>query len=100
MKMTFDIPLEELLKILGVSVRELQSRVRTRRLSDARSMIAALLAPKYRMRQQDVADLFGTSQAAVSKMLVRHHQLMQFNTVYRNRYEQLYKLMSNRKNNL
>ncbi len=81
--------LDSLSKKLGVKSREVLSRKRTRLLVDARCMIAAVLKRQHNIRQQDIADLFGISQAAVSKLLVRHSNLKTTDRDYRTRWESL-----------
>lgn len=68
---------------------ELLSRNRKRELVDARSIIAAKLKTRRQVRQQDIANLFGISQAAVSKLLVRHSNLKTTDRDYLNRWESL-----------
>lgn len=75
--------LDSLLKKLGVKPRDVLSRKRTRLLVDARCQIAATLKSRQQVRQQDIADLFGISQAAVSKLLVRHKNLLQTDRQYK-----------------
>ena len=74
--------LDSLSKKLGVKPRDVLSRKRTRLLVDARCQIAATLRARQEVRQPDIADLFGISQAAVSKLLVRHRDLMQTDRHY------------------
>lgn len=81
--------LDRLSKKLEVKPREVLSRNRTTRLVDARSMIAAVLKQQAHVRQVDIADLFGISQAAVSKLLVRHGNLMQTDRAYKRSFETL-----------
>lgn len=81
--------LESLSKKLGLKSRDVLSRKRTRHLVDARCMIAATLKTQQQVYQQDIADLFGISQAAVSKLLVRHRNLMQSDRKYKSEFESL-----------
>lgn len=80
------------LEALGVTKEELWSRCRETRLVDARSMVAALLSENEGLRQQDIATLLGISQAAVSKMLTRHHSMVLYNAPYRTRWERINKV--------
>jgi chromosomal replication initiation ATPase DnaA len=89
-----DIPLDRLLGALDVTMEDLRSPVRTRPLSDARAMVAAIFRKHYRISQVEVAGLLGTSQVAVCKMLKRHQQLLQDPT-YRNKFNQVKISMSN-----
>ena len=75
--------LDSLSKKLGVKSKDVLSRKRTRTLVDARCMIAASLKTQQQVYQQDIADLFGISQPAVSKLLVRHDNMMQTDRKYR-----------------
>lgn len=81
--------MKTLMPKLGIKFKDLLSHRRTRRLVDARSMIAARLKKMPGVRQQDIADLYGISQAAVSKLLVRHQDLMAADVHYRDCYEAL-----------
>ena len=81
--------MEPEMKILGVTPEELRSRNRSNRLADARSMMAAILIKEPDVHQVDIADLYGFSQVAVSKMLTRHKLLLRVNRDYRNRFTQL-----------
>lgn len=74
---------------LGVTTDELQNRCRKAALVDARCLLAALLKQQKGVRQQDIADLFGISQAAVCKLLVRHRDLMKYDRKYREKWETL-----------
>ena len=76
---------ERLARRLEVTVEELRGGCRRQELVDARCMVAAQLVELPGVRQQDVADLFCVSQAAVSKMLVRHGNLMEVDSGYRRR---------------
>ena len=81
--------LDSLSKKLGVKSKDVLSRKRTRTLVDARCMIAASLKTQQQVYQQDIADLFGISQPAVCKLLVRHRNLMQADRKYKSEYESL-----------
>jgi predicted XRE-type DNA-binding protein len=78
--------LKHLMDTLGVSLEELRSGSRQRRLVDARSLAAALLMQQRFTRQQDVAELFGISQSAVSQLLSRHKDLMEVDAGYRRKW--------------
>lgn len=71
------ICLADLADRLGVTVEDILGHRRNAELVDARCMIVArLLNERPRMRQQDVAPLLDISQAAVSKLLARHHTML------------------------
>ena len=89
-----DIPLDQLLGALNVTMAELRNGVKSQRLTDARAMVAAIFRKHYHIRQQDIAILLSASQAAVSKMLERHQQLLQ-DPAYQNKFNQVKILMSN-----
>jgi hypothetical protein len=89
-----EIPLDQLLGTLRVTMAELRNGVKSQRLSDARSIVAAIFKKHYRIRQKDVAEILGTSQASVSKMLERHQQLLQ-DPKYLRKFNQVKILMSN-----
>ena len=80
--------LAELAEKLGVTVEDLLSHCRKAELVDARCMVAALLMNRPCMRQQDVAPILDISQAAVSKLLTRHLQMLRY-TNYRLQWEAL-----------
>ena len=82
------VSLAELAANVGVSEEALRSRSHNQDEVDARSMIVALLMARP-MRQQDVAPLLGITQAAVSKLLARHHRMMQFHPPYRRRWNEI-----------
>ena len=81
--------LDRLLKSLKVTVEELQGGCREPRLVDARSMVAASLIEFPKMRQKDIAFLLNVSQAAVSKLLNRHQNLLEVDLRYRRRWQSL-----------
>lgn len=89
-----NIPLPALLSALGVTKQELSSNIRTQRLSDARAMVAYILGKHSHMTQQDIANLFETSQAGVCKMQMRHQSLLDSNREYRSKWEILAKYLS------
>ena len=68
--------LPSLAESLGVTMNDLLSHCRKAELVDCRSMLVAVLMERTHMRQQDVAPLLDISQAAVSKLLTRHRQMM------------------------
>jgi len=86
-----------MLNAMGVTLEDLQNGRRTRPLADARCMMAAWLKKQPKVRQEDIAEFFGTSQAAVSKMLARHRNLMDYNAVYRTSFEQIINSINNPK---
>jgi hypothetical protein len=81
--------LKLLMDTLGVTLEELRSGSRQRRLVDARSLAAALLMRQPPTRQRDVAQLLGISQPAVSQLLARHKGLLKGYPPYRRRWNQL-----------
>jgi len=89
-KISNSSPLAALAEVVGVTEEELKGADRSRRLSDARAMTAAALKQLPDMRQTDIAEVFGMSQAAVSKMLRRHRDLIAVDAVYRQRWEGLF----------
>ncbi len=81
--------LTDLAHCLGVTEDDLLSHCRKAELVDCRSMIVAVLMEHAHLRQQDVAPLLDISQAAVSKLLTRHRQLIKHpggNPDYQKRY--------------
>lgn len=74
---------------LGVAVEDILSHCRKTELVDARSMIVAILIERPHVRQLDIAALLDISQAAVSKLLARHHALKGFDSRYRMKWEAL-----------
>ena len=70
--------LKELLDTLGVTLDQLQSSVRTQRLSDARALFAAALMQQPGMSQQKVARILHTTQPGVCIMLQRHERMMMY----------------------
>lgn len=72
---------------LGVTEEEILGHCRKSELVDARCMVAAVLIGIPRVRQQDVAQLLGISQAAVSKLLKRHNDLKGYNAYYHRKWE-------------
>ena len=75
-------PLKQVMSAFGITLEELRSGSRKQHLVDARSLVAALLMQQRFTRQQDVAELLGISQAAVSHLLVRHKNLMEVDPKY------------------
>ena len=76
---------------LGVTLEELRSGSRQRRLADARSLAAALLMRQPYTRQQDVAELLDSDQSAVSRMVARHWNLLKANPAYRKKWKEITK---------
>lgn len=76
---------------LGVTLEELRSGSRQRRLVDARSLAAALLMRQPFTRQQDVAQLLEISQPAVSQLLARHEGLLKGFPAYRRKWHEIIK---------
>lgn len=84
--------LAELAAKLGTTEEAILSHCRLVELVDARSMIVALLMERPCVRQQDVAPLLGISQAAVSKLLARHRQMLNYSfSSYKDRWQALKK---------
>ena len=85
-------PLKQMMESIGISLEELRGRGRQQKLVDARSLVAAVLMSQPFTRQQDVAELLGITQSAVSHLLKRHRELMEVDEVYKRRGEELRKL--------
>lgn len=83
-------PLKRMIDLLGVTMEELRSGCRERRLADARTLLAAALP----LTQEQVADLFDCSRQAVGKMRHRHEGLLRSDANYRNKWEQISNLES------
>lgn len=77
--------LKRMINTLGVTMKELRGGGRERRLADARALIAAALP----ITQEQVAELLGCSQPAVSAMRKRHHQLLVSDCHYRAKWQSL-----------
>ena len=77
------IPLKALLEALDVTMEQLRSGCRQRRISDARALLASLMAQRYHASQACIAALFNTQQNAVSKMQRRHRDLLATDPAYR-----------------
>lgn len=75
-----------IIKLLGVTIEELRSENRTRRVADARSMLAALLPAT----QEQVASFLGCTQPAVHKMRRRHTILLQNDYVYQRKWKEVF----------
>lgn len=83
-------PLRQMLDALGVSMEELRSGVRTRRLADARTLLAAALPAT----QKQLATLFNSTQPAVSAMRKRHAALLKSDPHYREKWQRITSLKS------
>lgn len=79
--------ISRLMAKLDVTIEEVRSKSHNPRVVDARSMMAAYLIGLPTVRQVDIAPLFGTSQAAVSKMLKRHFERVKYYPPYRRKWE-------------
>lgn len=97
---TKDILFENILKIMDVTLNDIQSRNRKSHLVDARCMLAAWLKKMPCVRQKNIAKLFGTSQAAVSYMLNRHKNLVDFNIAYRNKWNMVNQTINLKQNKI
>lgn len=71
---------------LEVSEEDLLGGCRRRELTDARCLMAAWMKGLPGVKQEDVARMLGKTQAGVSKMLVRHEDLMKVDAEYRNKW--------------
>ena len=80
--------LNTLCRRLRVTSDELLSRCRRQDLVDARCLTAAWMMLLPGIRQRDVAALLTVSQAAVSKFLVRHKDMLYY-AEYQQRWEKL-----------
>ena len=87
-------PLKQVMSAFGVTLKELRSGNRKQHLVDARSMVAAALMQQQFTRQQDIAELLGISQAAVSHLLVRHRNLVEVDPKYQRQWERISNLTS------
>lgn len=83
-------PLRQMMDVLGVSMEELRSGVRTRRLADARTLLAAALPAT----QKQLAVLLNSTQQAVSAMRKRHSALLKSDSHYRAKWERISNLKS------
>lgn len=75
--------LRVILDHLGVTLEEIRSESHERRITDARTMLAAALP----ITQRQVAVLLGCSQPAVHKMRRKHKQLLHYDKEYREMWE-------------
>ena len=75
-------PLRRMLDTLGVTMEELRSGSRERRISDARTLLAATMP----ITQAQIAVLLNCSQAAVSVMRKRHKQQIETNKKYKDKW--------------
>ena len=75
-------PLRRMLDTLGVTMEELRSGSRERRISDARTLLAAALP----VTQKQAATLLNCSQAAVSAMRIRHKKMLETNKKYKDKW--------------
>ena len=87
-------PLKQAMDTFGITLEELRSGSRKQHLVDARSLVAAMLMQQRFTRQQDVAELLGISQAAVSHLLVRHNDLLQVDPKHQRKWERVSNLKS------
>lgn len=78
-----------LLAKLGVTMEDVRSSCRKPHIVDARCMMAAYLIGLPSVRQVEIAAIFGVSQAAVSKMLRRHYDSIQYYRPYREKWESI-----------
>jgi len=81
--------LKQMMDTLGVTMEELRSGGRRQRLVDARSLVTAALLSQSFTRQQDVAQLLGLSQGAVSALMKRHGKLMESDKEYRGKWGEI-----------
>ena len=78
-------PLKRMIDLLGVTMEELRHGGRERRLSDARTLLAAALP----ISQIEMAELLNCSRQAVGKMRHRHEGLLRSDANYRTLWEML-----------
>ena len=83
-------PLRAMMDELGVNMEELRSGVRTRRLADARTLLAAALPAT----QEQLATLFNSTQPAVCLMRKRHAALLKSDAHYRAKWQRISSLKS------
>lgn len=81
--------LKQMMDTLGVTMEELRSGGRRQRLVDARSLVTAALLSQSFTRQQDVAQLLGLSQGAVSALMKRHGKLMESDREYQEKWKEI-----------
>ena len=81
--------LKQMMDTLGVTMEELRSGCRRQRLVDARSLVTAALMSQSFTRQQDVAQLLGLSQGAVSALMKRHGKLMESDREYQEKWKEM-----------
>ena len=84
-------PLKRMIDLLGVTMEELRHGGRERRLSDARTLLAAALP----ISQVEMAELLNCSRQAVGKMRHRHDGLLMSDANYRARWEMMKAEMRN-----
>ena len=87
--------LKQMIDTLGVTMEELRSRGRERRLTDARTLIAAALP----ITQAQAAELLGCSQPAVCVMRKRHKQLLVSDCYYRAKWQTINDAKQQQSNN-
>ena len=80
-----------ILTILGLTIEDLLGCHKTRKVSDARALIAAALKSIFHLSQKDIAQTMGKSQAAVSKMQKRHEDLLDSDLEYREKWNKVKK---------
>ena len=84
-------PLKRMIDLLGVTMEELRHGGRERRLSDARTLLAAALP----ISQVEMAELLNCTRQAVGKMRHRHDGLLMSDANYRARWEMMKAEMRN-----
>ena len=84
-------PLKRMIDLLGVTMEELRHGGRERRLSDARTLLAAALP----ISQVEMAELLNCTRQAVHKMRQRHDGLLMSDANYRARWEMMKAEMRN-----
>ena len=70
---------------LGVTLEELRGKGRTRRISDARTLLVAALP----VTQQQAAALLNCSQPAIHKMRKRHIDLLASDHAYKEKWNKI-----------
>ena len=78
-------PMKKMTDLLGVTMEELRGEGRTRRISDARTLLAATLP----ITQQQAAALLNCSQPAIHKMRKRHNDLLASDLFYKEKWNKL-----------
>ena len=77
---------KKVIDLLGVTFEELRGKSIKRRVTDARTLMAAWLHESQHVNQLCIASLINVNQSAVSKMLRRHKNLLECDSAYRKKW--------------